>query len=86
MSQQSDFLDDSDLEDEAFLLELEQQVISRGVERSHSVSVQEQQLRVILCDWNRSVTSRQTIQRMNQSIDKELETYHSAVRKNGKGK
>ena len=86
MSQKSDFLDDSDLEDEAFLLELEQQVISRGVERSHSVSVQEQQLRVILCDWNRSVTSRQTIQRMNQSIDKELETYHSAVRKNGKGK
>ena len=86
MSQKSDFLDDSDLEDEAFLLELEQQVISRGVERSHSVSVQEQQLRVILCDWNRSVTSRQTIQRMNQSIDKELETYHSTVRKNGKGK
>ena len=86
MSQQSDFLDDSDLEDEAFLLELEQQVISRGVERSHSVSVQEQQLRVILCEWNRSVTSRQTVQRMNQSIDKELETYHSAVRKNGKGK
>ena len=86
MSQQSDFLDDSDLEDEAFLLELEQQVISRGVERSHSVSVQEQQLRVILCEWNRSITSRQTIQRMNQSIDKELETYHSAVRKNGKGK
>lgn len=86
MSQQSDFLDDSDLEDEAFLLELEQQVISRGVERSHSVSVQEQQLRVILCEWNRSITSRQTIQRMNQSIDKELEIYHSAVRKNGKGK
>ena len=76
MSQKSDFLDDSDLEDEAFLLELEQQVISRGVERSHSVSVQEQQLRVILCEWNRSITSRQTVQRMNQSIDKELEIYH----------
>ena len=48
MSQQSEFLDDSDLEDEAFLLELEQQVSSKSGAYSASVSLQQRQLTTIL--------------------------------------
>ena len=48
MSQQSEFLDDSDLEDEAFLLELEQQVSSKSGAYSTSASLQQRQLTTIL--------------------------------------
>lgn len=52
MSQQSEFLDDSDLEDEAFLLELEQQVSSKSgaysASASASASLQQRQLTTIL--------------------------------------
>lgn len=50
MSQQSEFLDDSDLEDEAFLLELEQQVSPKtGVySSSPATSLQQRQLTTIL--------------------------------------
>ena len=52
MSQQSEFLDDSDLEDEAFLLELEQQVSAKSgaysASASASASLQQRQLTTIL--------------------------------------
>lgn len=48
MSQHSEFLDDSDLEDEAFLLELEQQVTSKSGTYSPSNSLQQRQLTTIL--------------------------------------
>ena len=48
MSQHSEFLDDSDLEDEAFLLELEQQVTTKSGTYSPSNSLQQRQLTTIL--------------------------------------
>ena len=74
MSENTSFLDDSDLEDELFLIELAQQVTSSTPpSTSSTVSQQQQQLNLILYWINiKWIRNRDAIRSLNNRIDNQL--------------
>lgn len=76
MSQLSTLLDDSDLEDELFLIELAQQITPKANDESPmgpcTVSQQQKQLTTILYNIIRLFIDRNSIQSLNARIDSQL--------------